>query len=80
MVVYMSRMVTVSAKISEDLKRKIEELGISPSEVIRRALEEEVRKRTRELLKKRLEEVSSVLSKVRREEWVRAIREARDER
>ena len=76
----MSRMVTVSAKISKELKRKIDELGISPSEVIRRALEEEVRRRTRELLKERLEEVSSILSKVEREEWIKAIREAREER
>jgi len=76
----MGKMTTVSAKISEDLKRKIDELGISPSEIIRRALEEEVRRRTRELLKKRLEEVSSILSKVEREEWIKAIREAREER
>ncbi|RLG52780.1 MAG: hypothetical protein DRO00_05085 [Thermoproteota archaeon] len=70
----------MSAKISEDLKRKIDELGISPSEVIRRALEEEVRRRTRELLKERLEEVSSILSKVGKEEWVKSIRETREER
>ncbi len=76
----MGKMITVSAKISEDLKRKIDELGISPSEVIRRALEEEVRRKRRELLKKRLEEVSSILSKVEREEWIKAIREAREER
>jgi len=76
----MGKMITISAKISEDLKRKIDELGISPSEVIRRALEEEVRRRTRELLKERLKEVSSILSKVEREEWIKAIREAREER
>jgi len=76
----MGKMITISAKISEDLKRKIDELGISPSEVIRRALEEEVRRRTRELLKERLEEVSSILSKVGKEEWVKSIRETREER
>lgn len=76
----MGKMITISAKISEDLKRKIDELGISPSEVIRRALEEEVRRRTRELLKERLKEVSSILSKVGKEEWVKSIREAREER
>jgi len=76
----MGKMITISAKISEDLKRKIDELGISPSEVIRRALEEEVRRRTRELLKERLKEVSSILSKVGKEEWVKSIRETREER
>ena len=76
----MGKMITISAKISKELKRKIDELGISPSEVIRRALEEEVRRRTRELLKERLKEVSSILSKVEREEWIKAIREAREER
>lgn len=34
---------TVSAEIDEKLERKMAELGIKPSEVIRKALEKEVR-------------------------------------
>ncbi len=38
----MSKLVTVSAKVSEELKRKAEELRINISALVRRALEEEV--------------------------------------
>ena len=38
----MSKLVTVSAKVSEELKRKAEKLRINISALVRRALEEEV--------------------------------------
>lgn len=74
----MRKYATVSAKIDVRLKKKVDELGISPSEVIRRALEQEVDRRTMELLRERIEKASVVLSKVSRDAWVRTIRESRD--
>gem|GEM_PF-1354145 len=71
--------VTVSAKIDEGLRRRLRELSIKPSEVIRRALEEEVERRTREELYKKVEGASRVISKAGRRNWVRAIRESSDE-
>jgi antitoxin component of RelBE/YafQ-DinJ toxin-antitoxin module len=72
--------VTVSAKIDVRLRRKLDELGIKPSEAIRRALEREVEEKMREKLQKDVEEASAILSKVSKEEWVKAVRESRDER
>jgi len=76
----LTKTVTVSAKIDVDLRRKMAELGIKPSEAIRRALHEEVEKKMRERLRERLEKAGAILSKVGREEWVKAVRESRDER
>jgi len=76
----LTKTVTVSAKIDVELRRKLAELGIKPSEAIRRALEREVEERTREKLQETIENASVILSKVGREDWVKSIRESRDER
>ena len=71
---------TVSAKIDVELRRKLTELGIKPSEAIRRALEKEVEEKMRERLYEMIEKASTILSKVSKEDWVKAVRESRDER
>lgn len=78
--VYLTKTVTVSAKIDVELRKKLTELGVKPSEAIRRALEREVEERTREKLQETIEKASVILSKVHREDWVKSIRESRDER
>ena len=78
--VYLTKTVTVSAKITVELRRKLTELGVKPSEAIRRALEREVEERTREKLQETIENASAILSKVGRENWVKTVRESRDER
>lgn len=40
----MGKLITVSAKVSEELKRRAEELGINISALVRRALEDEIRR------------------------------------
>jgi len=72
--------VTVSAKIDVELRRRLAELGIKPSEAIRRALEKEVEEKMRERLYEMIENASPILSKVGKEAWVKAVRESRDER
>ena len=74
----MGRHITVSAKIPKELRDEMRALKISPSEVIRRALEEEVRKKKMERLLKDLEDIRPLLTKP--EETVKLIREIRDER
>jgi len=74
------KQVTVSARIDVELRRKLKELGIKPSEVIRRALEREVEERLRLQLYKKVERAGEIIRRVGREEWVRAVRESRDER
>ena len=76
----MTEYVTVSAKIPKELRRKLAELGIKPSEVIRRALEAEVEKRTMTLLREKVEKAAGIISRIGVEDWVRAVRESRDER
>ena len=71
--------VTVSAKIDKELREKLRDLSIKPSEVIRRALREEVERRMEEELRMKVKAASKVISKVGTENWTRSIRETRDE-
>ena len=72
--------VTVSAKIRKELREKLRELGIKPSEVIKRALEEEVEKKTREKLLEKVEKAGEIIERAGAESWIRVIRESREER
>ncbi len=58
------RCVTVSAKIPAELKERMEELDINVSRVIRRALEEGVRRRELERLKELVEEAAEAFRKI----------------
>lgn len=77
--VSLTKTVTVSAKIDVELRRKLTELGIKPSEAIKRALEREVEEKRIERLYEMIEEASTILSKISKD-WVKAVRESRDER
>ncbi len=70
----------MSAKVRREVWEKARNYGINISEVLRRALEEEVRKRELEELARALEEAGRELSKVSVEEVVGMIREARESR
>ena len=47
--------------------------------MIKKALMEEVEKRTKEELKRKVERASRIISKSGRNNWVRAVRETRDQ-
>jgi len=72
--------VTVSAKVPRELREEAEKLGIRISEFLRRALEEEVRRRKIEVLKEELNSISTVLDKIDVDRVVRHIREDREVR
>jgi hypothetical protein len=72
--------VTVSAKVDKKLKKEMDQLKVSPSEVIQRALREEVRARKKEAALKSLKEIGPILRKVSKEEWTKAVRAGRDSR
>lgn len=76
----MGKIVTVSAKISEELKQKMDELNIKASKIIRKAIEDEVKRKEVEKLKEMLEEAEPILAKLSVERVVRSIREDRDSR
>ena len=76
----MVKYVTVSAKIDAELRKKLTELGIKPSETIRKSLEKEVEKRIKQQLYKKAEKASKIISKVGKPAWIKAIRESREQR
>ena len=78
--VYLAKYVTVSAKIDAELRKKLAELGIKPSEIIRKSLEKEVEERMKQQLYKKAEKASKIISKVGKDAWIKAIRESREQR
>jgi len=76
----MSNQTTVCAKIPADLKKKLIELDINASAVMREALKSEVKRKEKERLRKLAEEAGQILQKIPAEEIVESIRASRDNR
>nr|WP_232216688.1 hypothetical protein [Desulfurococcus amylolyticus] len=72
--------VTVSAKIPKRLKELMNKYGIKPGPVIRRALEEEVKKRILAELEEKLRDILSEIAGIPDEEIVDLIRGDRERR
>jgi antitoxin CcdA len=72
--------VTVSTKVPKQLKEKIQRLKIKPSKILRKALEEEVKKREIEELKEEIKKIQPILDKISTQDTVKSIREDRDSR
>ncbi len=70
--------VTVSAKIPKRLKELLDRYGIKPGPIIRRALEEEVKKHILSEVEKKAKELSRKVSHIPDEEIARLIREDRE--
>lgn len=68
---------TVSAKIPKEYKKKIKEYDINVSKVIRKAIEEEIRKKEALKIKRKIEENKKLIKKVRIEDVIALIREDR---
>jgi len=78
MVVILSKYVTVSVKIPREIKEKLEELGIKPSQILKKAIAEELRRREIEDLKRLVNETKPILNKISIEYAVKSIREDRE--
>ena len=70
----------MSVKVRRDLVEKARALGVSIPEVVRKAIEEEVRRRELELIRKKLESVKDFLDQVDIDRVVKSIREDRENR
>lgn len=70
--------VVISVRVPKKLKEEAEKLGVEISELFRKALEEEVRRRKLELFKKKLIETRDVLDKIDIKRFVRHVREDRE--
>ncbi|MEM0050082.1 MAG: hypothetical protein QW424_05800 [Candidatus Bathyarchaeia archaeon] len=73
----MGKYVTVSVKIPREVKERLERLGIKPSQLLKNAIVEELRRREIEDLRKRIEEAKPILNKISTEYVVKSIREDR---
>jgi len=69
--------VTISVRIPKELKEKIDRYCVRVSEVVRKALEEEVRRRELEEAAEAAEELGKLFSRIPDDEIVRSIREFR---
>lgn len=76
----MTEMATVSAKIERWKKEEMDELGISPSEIIKKAVDDAILREKREKAAEGVSEIASLLRRVGEDGWVRSIRETREER
>jgi Mg/Co/Ni transporter MgtE len=74
------RYVTISVKIPRELKELMDKYGIKPSTVIRRALEEEVKKKILEETENKAKELINKVTHISDKEIARIIREDRDGR
>ncbi len=72
--------VTVSAKIPRKLKELLDRYKIKPGPIIRRALEEEVKRRILEELEEKAKKLSRDLANISDEEIANIIREYREAR
>jgi post-segregation antitoxin (ccd killing protein) len=67
----------ISVRVPQELKDDLKRYGIEVSEVTRKALEEEVKRREREELQRMAEELGALLEKIPRERIIEGIREDR---
>ncbi len=69
---------TISAKISEEEREELQRLGLNPTTIIRKAVQEEIRKvKTKNLIEK-MKKVAPIISKLKIDEIVSDIREDRE--
>jgi post-segregation antitoxin (ccd killing protein) len=76
----MGNQVTVSAKIPRELKKKLNELGVNVSGLVRETLQSEVKRLERQKLRRLAEEAGTILQKIPENEIVESIRASRDNR
>ncbi|MBS7623065.1 hypothetical protein KEJ39_05245 [Candidatus Bathyarchaeota archaeon] len=71
---------TVSVKVPVKLKQELEKLGIKPSKLLKKAIEEEIRRREVEKVRREIESLKPTLEKISMEDIVKSIREDREQR
>ncbi|MHB1440768.1 MAG: CopG family transcriptional regulator [Cuniculiplasma sp.] len=74
----MNKLTTISAKISEEEREEIKKLKLNPTEIIRKAVQEEIRRAKNEELIKKMTIVRPLISKLKMNEIISDIREDRD--
>ncbi len=68
---------TISAKISEQEREELKRLGLNPTEIIRKTVQEEIRKANNKILIEKMKRVNQIISKLNMSEIVSDIMEDR---
>ena len=76
----MAKYVTISARITEEKKKEMEKYNLQPTEIIRDAIDAEIKRRKAQEIKRKLDAVSNELAKINLNETAELIREERDQR
>jgi len=74
----MKNYATVSTKIPIELREKMRRMKVKPSKVLRKALEDEIRRREAQEIKEEIERLKPLLDRVSVEDVVSSIREDRE--
>ena len=74
----MAKYVTISARILEEKKKEMKKYNLQPTEIIREAIDAEIKHRKAEEIKQKLETVSTELTKINLNKTAELIREERD--
>jgi hypothetical protein len=74
----MNKYTTISAKISEEEREEIKKLGLNPTVIIRKAVQEEIRRARNKDLIEKMKKVAPIISKLNLDEIVSDIREDRE--
>ncbi len=76
----MAKYETVSVKVPAEIKQKLKKYGIKPSKLLRKTLEQEIRKREIEEIKTEIQNLSDALDRIDMADVVATIREDREKR
>ena len=69
---------TVSAKLSQRERDELKKLGLKPTEIIRRAVQEEIRRAKNKELMEKMRRIAPIIKKLNMDEIVSDIREDRE--
>jgi len=76
----MAKYETVSVKVPAEMKQKLKKYGIKPSKLLRKTLEQEIRKREIEEIKTKIQNLGDALTRIDMADVVSTIRTDRDKR
>ena len=76
----MAKYETVSVKVPAEIKQKLKKYGIKPSKLLRKTLEQEIRKREIEEIKTEIQDLGDALDRIDMADVVATIREDREKR
>lgn len=76
----MAKYETVSVKVPAEIKQKLKKYGIKPSKLLRKTLEQEIRRREMEEIRIEIQNLSDALDRIDMADVVATIREDREKR